>query len=64
MYNSVHDMLNIFSASDSRQNDYAEGFGNPWDNRIDNINVNTYYLLGIPGLSSQTVLLKPLSGIF
>ena len=63
MYNRVHEMFSIFSAIDSRQNDYAEGFGSFWDNRVDNLHVNTYYLLGIPGLASQTVLCKPLSGI-
>ena len=41
MYNRVHEMFSIFSATDSRQNDYAEGFGNFWDNRMDNIHVNT-----------------------
>ena len=44
MYNRVHEMFNIFSASDSRQNDYAEGFGNFWDNRMDNIHVDEIYL--------------------
>ena len=34
MYNRAHEMFDMFSASDSRQNDHAEGFGNFWYNRI------------------------------
>ena len=55
MYNRVHEMFSIFSATDSRQNDYAEGFGYIWENSVDNIHVNTDYVVGIPGLASQTV---------
>jgi hypothetical protein len=28
VHSKVHEMFNMFSATDSRQNDYAEGFGN------------------------------------
>ena len=63
MYNRVHEMFNIFSASDSRQNDFAEGFGNYWDNKQDNIHVDETWLRGIPPTTKQTVLFKPMSGI-
>ncbi|MFM7990228.1 MAG: hypothetical protein ACKPKO_64025, partial [Candidatus Fonsibacter sp.] len=62
MYNRVHEMFNIFSASDSRQNDFAEGFGNYWDNKQDNIHVDESWLRGIPP-TTKTVLFKPMSGI-
>ena len=29
-YNRVHEMFQVFSATDSRENDYAEGFANYW----------------------------------
>ena len=35
MYNCVHDMLNIFTAEYSRENDYAEGFANFWEHVVD-----------------------------
>ena len=60
MYNRVREMFSIFSASDSRQNDYAEGFGKFWDNKADNESVGPSYLKGIPESASQTVLFKPL----
>ncbi|MFM7854568.1 MAG: hypothetical protein ACKO96_22240, partial [Flammeovirgaceae bacterium] len=28
MYSRVHDMIHIFSATESRENDYSEGFAN------------------------------------
>ena len=39
MYNRVHEMFNMFSASDSRQNDYAEGFCNGCGDAADNAHV-------------------------
>ena len=33
MYYRVNEMFNIFSESDSRKVDYAEGCGNFWDNQ-------------------------------
>jgi hypothetical protein len=33
LYNRVHEMFNMFSATDSRQNDYAEGFCNYGDDK-------------------------------
>ena len=29
-YNRVHEMFQVFSATDSRDNDYVAGFGNYW----------------------------------
>ena len=43
MYNRAHEMFNICNAIDSKQNDYAEGFGNLWDNVQDNIHLDTGY---------------------
>ena len=40
----LREMFNIFSARDSREKAYAEGFVNFWDNTTDNINVSTDYL--------------------
>ena len=64
MYNRVHEMLSIFSARYSRQNDYAEGFGNYWGNTCDNVNVSPAYLKGVTESSSQTVMFKQFSRIF
>ena len=33
MCSIVHEMFSIFNAIYSRQNDYAEGFGDYWDNK-------------------------------
>ena len=33
-YNRVHEMFQVFSATDSRENDYGSGFGNYWQKRI------------------------------
>ncbi|MFM7988588.1 MAG: hypothetical protein ACKPKO_55675, partial [Candidatus Fonsibacter sp.] len=53
MYNRVHEMFSIFSASDSRQNDFAEGFGNYWDGKQDNIHVDESWLRGIPPAANK-----------
>ena len=58
-YNRIHEMMHILIASESRDNDAAEAFGNLWDERhsdADNFR-------GIPGGQKLTVLFKPLSGI-
>ena len=63
MYNRAHEMFNIVCASDSRPNDFAEGFGKFLDNKQDNIHVDESWLRGIPPATIQTVLFKPMSGI-
>ena len=62
-YNSVHDMFSIFNASDGRENDYAEGFGNYWEHVVDCSHAHDDYFKGVPVSSSQTVRFKPLSGM-
>ncbi|MFM7989826.1 MAG: hypothetical protein ACKPKO_61980 [Candidatus Fonsibacter sp.] len=32
-YNRLHELFQVFSATDSRENDYGEGFGNYWQTR-------------------------------
>ena len=75
MYNRVHEMFNNFINEGSRYNDFAEGFGAVWEGFADNnaltlagaTKANVVYdaqIKGIPGLSYQTVMFKPLSGIF
>ena len=44
MYNRVHEMLNIFGASDSRQNVFAEGFERWWATISGTIHVSTSWL--------------------
>ena len=65
-YNRVHEMFSILTATDSRTNVDMEGFGMGF-----NIGDNTNQLTdttntpdGIQSDSSQTVLFKPLSGLF
>ena len=60
MYSRVHEIFNIFIASDSRQNEYAEGFGTFWDNTTDREHVSASNVPGIPASASQTVMFKPL----
>ena len=62
MYNRAHEMFIIFTTTDSRENHYAEGFGNYWEHVADNSHVHADYAKGVPVSSSQTVLFKPLSG--
>lgn len=67
-YNRVHEMMEILTASDSRANEDVEGFGNRWDLH----EPISYYsdISGIepynfaPGGNRQTVLFKPLCGLF
>ena len=65
-YNRIHEMFSILTATDSRINTDMEGFGMGF-----NIGDNTAMTLdttttpdGIQADSSQTVLFKPLSGLF
>ena len=71
-------MFNSFTSEGSRYNVYAEGFGNLWasrdtlDTRAQNTaatgnNPNAFnieHITGIFGNSYQTVIFKPLLGIF
>jgi hypothetical protein len=63
-YARVHEMFHVLSASDSRSNDYAEGFGNYLDDKHTKSNQITKQkpLVGIPPTESMTVF-KPLSGL-
>ena len=63
MYNRIHEMFNICTAEDSRDNDHAEGFANYWAHVVDSSHCNVDHVKGIPASSSQTVLFKPWSGI-
>lgn len=63
-YSRCHEMFQILSATDSRANDYAEGFCNYWDDKdTRSSNLNKSHLVGIPGGKYMTVLFKPLSGL-
>ena len=78
LYNKVHEMINNFTSEGSRYNDYAESFGDLWesrdtlDSRAQNIAangnnpnaVNIEHITRIFGNSYQTVIFKPLPGIF
>ena len=55
-------MFSIFSATDNKKNDYAEGFGELLDNIQDNTHLDLNYLIGIGASQTQTVMFKPLSG--
>ena len=61
----MHDMFHILSASDSRSNDYAEGFRNYWDDKDTKSSqiAKQKPLVGIPPTESMAVVLKPLSGL-
>jgi hypothetical protein len=58
-YNRIHEMMNILTSADSRDNQAAEAFGYHWDQ-----GPGTYATAnGITGGTSLTVLFKPLSGL-
>ena len=63
MYNMVHEMFSIFTAEDSRDNDYAEGFVHFWEHVVDPSHVTVDWLKGHLVSSTHTVLFKPLRGI-
>ena len=63
-YNRCHEMFQTLTASDSRINTAAEGFGREWDIRDHAVTPLTAATFkGIVGGHSQTVLFKPLSGL-
>ncbi|MFM7987707.1 MAG: hypothetical protein ACKPKO_51185 [Candidatus Fonsibacter sp.] len=63
-YNRVHEMFQVFSATDSRENDYAEGFGNYWQTLTDskNLRINNQFTTRISPSSYMTVICKPIAG--
>ena len=63
MHKRVYAMFSIFTAEDSRENAYAEGFANFWEHVVDPSHDKDDWLKGIPASSSQTVLCKQLSGL-
>ena len=66
-YNRVHEMFQVFSATDSRENDYAEGFANYWRNLLHDprgLLVTADSLVRIPPSSHMTVMFKPVAGLF
>jgi hypothetical protein len=60
-YNRVHEMMSMLQAKDSRINESVEGFGQLFDHH--RVYIETEYQ-GIPGNAKQTVMFKPLSGLF
>ena len=63
-YNRIHEMIHMMIAKESRENDLAEAFGQPWDEyawQKNSFKVKNFH--GIAPNSSMTVLFKPLSGI-
>ena len=63
-YNRIHEMIHMMIAKESRENDMAEAFGQPWNEYAWQGDVwNTDDFHGIEQNSSMTVLFKPLSGI-
>jgi hypothetical protein len=69
-YNRTHQMFDQLTARDSRKNKMVEGFGNELDIYDAGLMINTTggtaprVYPGIKGLQSQTVLFKPLFGLF
>ena len=64
-YNRCHQMFSVLTAADSRANVNAEAFGQDWDIREDmKTSLTAASFPGIIGGQSQTVLFKPLSGLF
>lgn len=65
-YNRVHEMFQVFSASESRENDHAAGFGSYWQEnaRSKELIGTTKGLVSIPGSQSMTAMLKLNAGIF
>ncbi len=64
MYNRVHEMFSIFGTTESRINDFSEGFNNYWEHCVDTNGLTENHLKGIPRNQLQTALFRPLSGIF
>ncbi len=64
-YNRVHQLFSILTPADTRSNVNGEAFGQDWDIREDV--KQSYTTSSFPGVlqgQSQTVLFKPLAGIF
>ena len=59
--NRIHEMMRIFIAKESRENDAAEAFGQYYNLQNGSYNVTNYQ--GIWPLDSTYVLFKPLSGL-
>ncbi|MFM7982477.1 MAG: hypothetical protein ACKPKO_24460 [Candidatus Fonsibacter sp.] len=47
MYNRVHEMFSIFGTTESRINDFSEGFNNYWEHRVDTDDLTEVHLKGI-----------------
>ena len=66
-YNRCHELFSIMTAFGARENDEVEGFGRSWDH-ITNMKPTEYYkasnFSGVLYNQSQTLLFKPLLGIF
>ena len=56
-YNKVHEMFRVFSATDNKDNDYGDGFGNycQHESTSRGLDTNNKSLTRIPPLSSMTV---------
>ena len=62
-YNRTHQMFEILTAADNRNNDMIEGFGYRSDSIEPNAALGTAHAPGIPAASSQTVGMKLCSGL-
>ena len=58
-YNRIHEMMSVLVATDSRDNQAAEGFGKNWDTNSGAYDASQAILGG----QALTVLFKPLSGL-
>jgi len=65
-YARVHDMFHISNASDSRADDYAEGFCNYWDdmNTKSSEITKTNRILGIRSTRYMTVFIQTIKRLF
>ena len=61
MYRHAHEMFNICTAEDIRENGYAEEYANYCEKSLNSAHCNDDHLTWIPHSSSQTVLFKQLS---
>ena len=57
MNTRVHEMMNIFSATDSREKDYGKGlyFQEYWAGQVDSDTLSRIYLGSIPTTQSMTL---------
>ena len=58
-------MFQVFSASDSRSNEYGEGFGTYWqaDSTSKTLRTSSKGVTRIPASSTMTVMFRPLVGL-